>query len=82
MDKVKPARPQRAKRTKKVQPPLSADDKELFEEKEEVTKMKYAPRMKVGKPSIKAPGTKVVTTVGLGNLTVETINGGSTDTNV
>ena len=82
MDKVKPARPQRAKRTKKVQPPLSAEDKELFEEKEEVTKMKYAPRMKVGKPSIKAPGTKVVTTVGLGNLTVETINGGSTDTNV
>ena len=82
MDKVKPARPQRAKRTKKVQPPLSAEDKKLFEEKEEVTKMKYAPRMKVGKPSIKAPGTKVVTTVGLGNLTVETINGGSTDTNV
>ena len=75
MDKVKPSRPQRAKRTKKVQPPLSAEDKELFEEKEEVTKMKYAPRMKVGKPSIKAPGSKVVTTVGLGNLTVETVNG-------
>ena len=37
--------------------------------------MKYAPRMKVGKPSIKAPGSKVVTTVGLGNLTVETVNG-------
>ena len=30
-------------------------------------------------PNIKAPGSKVVTTVGLGNLTVETING---DTNV
>ena len=75
MDKLKPARPQRAKRTKKVQPPLSADDKELFEEKEEVTKMKYAPRMKVGTPSIKAPGTKVVKTVGLGNLQVETVNG-------
>ena len=82
MDKLKPARPQRAKRTKKVQPPLSADDKELFEEKEEVTKMKYAPRMKVGTPSIKAPGTKVVKTVGLGNLQVETVNGRSTDTNV
>ena len=83
MDKVKPARPQRAKRaTKKVQPPLSADDSKLFAEKEEPTKMKYAPRMKVGKPTIKAPGSKVVTTVGLGNLTVETINGGSTDTNV
>ena len=82
MDKLKPARPQRAKRTKKVQPPLSANDKELFEEKEEVTKMKYAPRMKVGTPSIKAPGTKVVKTVGLGNLQVETVNGRSTDTNV
>ena len=82
MDKVKPSRPQRAKRTKKVQPPLSANDKELFEEKEEVTKMKYAPRMKVGTPSIKAPGTKVVKTVGLGNLQVETVNGRSTDTNV
>jgi hypothetical protein len=37
--------------------------------------MKYAPKMKVGKPTIKAPGSKVVTTVGLGNLTVETVNG-------
>ena len=75
MDKVKPSRPQRAKRTKKVQPPLSAEDKELFEEKPDQMKMKYAPRMKVGSPSIKAPGSKVVTTVGLGNLTVETQNG-------
>ena len=78
MDKVKPSRPRRA--TKNVQPPLSKEDKELFEEKP--TKMKYAPKMKVGKPSIKAPGTKVVTTVGLGKLTVETVNGRSTDTNV
>ena len=76
MDKVKPARPQRAKRTKKVQSPLSAEDRKLFNEKEEPTaKMKYAPKMKVGKPTIKAPGSKVVTTVGLGNLTVETVNG-------
>ena len=37
--------------------------------------MKYAPRMKVGSPNIKAPGSKKVTTVGLGNLTVETIDG-------
>ena len=80
MDPVKPSRPRRAKKTtKKVQPPLSADDKELFEEKKP---NKYAPKMKVGKPTIKAPGSKVVTTVGLGNLTVETINGRSTDTNV
>ena len=79
MDQAKPTRPRRAKKAiKKVQPPLSAEDKELFEEKPN----KYAPKMKVGKPTIKAPGTKVVTTVGLGNLTVETINGRSTDTNV
>ena len=78
MDKVQPSRPQKAKRTKKVQPPLSTEDKELFEEKPN----KYAPKMKVGKPTIKAPGSKVVTTVGLGNLQVETINGRSTDTNV
>ena len=78
MDKVQPSRPKRVKQTKKVQPPLSKEDKELFEEKPN----KYAPKMKVGKPTIKAPGTKVVTTVGLGNLQVETINGRSTDTNV
>ena len=79
---MNPSRPRKAKRApvKKVQPPLSKEDKELFEEKS--TKMKYAPKMKVGKPSIKAPGTKVVTTVGLGKLTVETVNGRSTDTNV
>ena len=56
---------------------MSKEDKELFNEKEKPNK--YAPKMKVGKPIIKAPGSKVVTTVGLGNLTVETING---DTNV
>ena len=76
MDKQKPSRPRRATRVKKVQPPLSAEDKELFEEKPETEmKMKYAPRMKVGSPSIKSPGSKKVTTVGLGNLTVETIDG-------
>ena len=74
MDQQKPSRPRRAKRAKKVQPPLSAEDKELFEEKSEM-KMKYAPRMKAGSPNIKAPGSKKVTTVGLGNLTVETIDG-------
>ena len=73
MDQVKPSRPRKS-RAKKVQPPLSAEDKELFEEKSEM-KMKYAPRMKVGSPNIKAPGSKKVTTVGLGNLTVETIDG-------
>jgi len=76
VDKVNPSRPKRV-RSKKVQPPLSKEDKELFNEKEKPNK--YAPKMKVGKPIIKAPGSKVVTTVGLGNLTVETING---DTNV
>ena len=72
---MQPSKPRRAKRaTKKVQPPLSAEDKELFEEKSEDVKMKYAPRMKVGGPKISAPGKKV-TTVGLGNLKVDTING-------
>jgi len=80
VDKVQPSRPKRVKQTKKVQPPLSKEDQELFSEKEKPNK--YAPKMKVGKPTIKAPGTKVVTTVGLGNLQVETINGRSTDTNV
>tara|TARA_R100000458_G_scaffold50899_1_gene51306 strand:- start:755 stop:1000 length:246 start_codon:yes stop_codon:yes gene_type:complete len=81
VDKVKPSRPRRAKKTtNKVQPPLSAEDRKLFSEKEKPNK--YAPKMKVGKPTIKAPGSKVVTTVGLGKLTVETINGRSTDTNV
>ena len=71
MDKVKPSRPRKAKRApvKKVQPPEESTNK-------------YAPKMKVGRPTIKAPGSKVVTTVGLGNLTVETVNGRSTNPNV
>ena len=77
MDQMKPSKPVKAKRAKKVQPPLSAEDKKLFEEDKEKSEMtmKYAPRMKVGSPNIKAPGSKKVTTVGLGNLTVETIDG-------
>ena len=77
MDKVKASRPKRVKRApikKEVQPPLSAEDKELFEEKEN----KYAPKMRVGQPKISRPGQKV-TQVGLGNLQVETNYG---DTNV
>ena len=50
---------------------MSKEDKELFEEKKE---NKYAPKMRVGKPTISTPGQKV-TTVGLGNLKVITING-------
>ena len=69
MDQVKPSRPKRVK-TKKVQPPLSTEDKELFEEKPN----KYAPKMRVGKPTISTPGKKV-THVGLGNLKVITIDG-------
>ena len=76
MDKgeMKPSRPRKAKRApvKKVQPPLSKEDKELFEEKEKPNK--YAPKMRVGKPTISTPGKKV-TTVGLGNLKVITVNG-------
>ena len=71
MEKANPSRPRKAKRTKKVTPPLSKEDKELFEEK--VKEIKYAPRMKVGKPQI---GRSIkVETVGLGNLKVITQDG-------
>ena len=63
MEKVKPSRPRKAKR-KVVKPPEEAK-----------TENKYKPKMKVGKPTIKAPGTNEVTTVGLGKLTVITQNG-------
>jgi len=63
VEKVNPSRPQKAKR-KVVKPP-----------EEEKTENKYKTKMKVGKPTIKAPGTNEVTTVGLGNLTVITHNG-------
>ena len=69
---MKPSKPVKAKRVKKVQPPLSKEDKELFEEKEKPNM--YAPKMRVGKPTISTPGKKV-TTVGLGNLKVITVNG-------
>ena len=49
---------------------MSKKDKELFEEKPN----KYAPKMRVGKPTISTPGKKV-THVGLGNLKVITIDG-------
>ena len=64
MEKVKPSRPRKAKR-KVVKPPEEAK-----------TENKYAPKMKVGKPTIKAPGTNEVTTVGTraGPLTVGPIN--------
>ena len=68
---MKPSRPRKV-RAKKVQPPLSADDSKLFAEEEKPNK--YAPKMKVGKPTISTPGKKV-TTVGLGNLKVITVNG-------
>ena len=69
---MKPSRPQRQKRAKKVQPPLSAEDSKLFAEEEKPNK--YAPKMKVGKPTISTPGKKG-THVGLGNVEVITING-------
>ena len=73
MQKMTPSKPQRAKKTKAVPPPLSKEDKELFEAKETPSKMKYAPRMKVGEPKI---GSQIIVeTVGLGNLKVITQNG-------
>ena len=71
MDKATPSRPKRVRR-KKVQPPLSKEDRELFAKEEKPNK--YAPKMRVGKPTISTPGKKV-THVGLGNLEVITING-------
>ena len=72
MDKAVPSRPKRVRKTKKVQPPLSKEDRELFAEEEKPNK--YAPKMRVGKPTISTPGKKV-THVGLGNLEVITIDG-------
>ena len=73
MQKMTPSKPKRARKTKAVPPPLSKEDKELFEAKDTPGKMKYAPRMKVGEPKI---GSQVVVeTVGLGNLEVITQNG-------
>ena len=70
---MKTSRPVKTKTTKAVPPPLSKEDKELFEAKETPGKMKYAPRMKVGEPKIGSSIT--VETVGLGNLKVITQNG-------
>ena len=73
MQKMTPSKPKRARKTKGVSPPLSKEDKELFEDNQATGKMKYAPRMKVGEPKL---GTSItVTTVGLGNLEVITQNG-------
>ena len=73
MQKMTPSKPRRAKKTKAVSPPLTKEDKELFEAKETPGKMKYAQRMKVGEPKIGSQIT--VETVGLGNLKVITQNG-------
>ena len=68
MDKAVPSRPQRTK-NKPVPQPLSAEDKQLFDEPGN----KYAPKPKIGKPSIGVPNR--VERVGLGNLKVITTNG-------
>jgi hypothetical protein len=68
MEEVKPTRPPKRKQPN-VSPPLSAEDKELFTEPTN----KYAPRRKVGKPTLGAPNR--VETIGLGNLKVITTNG-------
>jgi len=73
MQNMTPSKPKRARKTKAVSPPLSKEDKELFEAKDTPGKMKYAPRMKVGEPKLGSSIT--VTTVGLGNLEVITQNG-------
>ena len=62
MDKQTPSKPQRKGSTKAKTTAMS-----------EPTKMKYAPRDKVGTPKLGSPVT--VKTVGLGNLKVITQNG-------
>ena len=62
MDKQTPSKPQRKGSTKAKTTAMS-----------EPTKMKYAPREKVGTPKLGSPVT--VKTVGLGNLEVITQNG-------
>ncbi len=68
MDKATPSRPTKAK-SKPVTPPLSVEDRQFFDE----SNNKYAPRTKIGKPSIGVPNR--VERVGLGNLKVTTVNG-------
>ena len=64
MEKTKATRPVRVKRKK---------PQETAKETEPKTN-KYAPKPRIGsQKTVSAPGKKV-TTVGLGNLTVETIN--------
>ena len=62
MDKQTPSKPQKKGSTKEEATAIKAP-----------TKMKYAPRDKVGTPKQGSPVT--VTTVGLGNLKVITQNG-------
>ena len=62
MDKQTPSKPQRKGSTKAKTTAMN-----------EPTKMKYAPREKVGTPKLGTPVT--VKTVGLGNLEVITQNG-------
>lgn len=68
MDKAIPSRPTKAK-SKPVTPPLSSEDKDFFDD----SGNKYAPRTKIGKPTIGVPNR--VERVGLGNLKVITTNG-------
>ena len=68
MDKAIPTRPSKDK-SKQVTPPLSSEDKELFDE----SGNKYAPKPKIGKATVGVPNR--VERVGLGNLKVITTNG-------
>ena len=69
MDKAIPSRPTR---TKKAQPEPQSSAEETTPTTEE-SGNKYAPKAKIGKPTIGVPNR--VETVGLGNLKVITTNG-------
>ena len=68
MDKAIPSRPTRAK---KAQPEPQSSVEETTPSTESTNK--YAPKTKIGKPTIGVPNR--VETVGLGNLKVITTNG-------
>ena len=68
MDKAIPSRPTRSKKASAPQP--SAEDTTPITDE---SGNKYAPKPKIGKPTIGVPNR--VETVGLGNLKVITTNG-------
>ena len=68
MDKATPSRPQKNKRQPVDPSPVEEQTQQLEE-----SNNKYAPKPKIGRPTVGVPNR--VETVGLGNLKVITTNG-------